>query len=86
MMLRDFASGCAVARGDRILEGCAPAILERIWSDLPERRARLGIGLHRLAWTQDAIQAFINGDLSSRRRDVGSRPLRGGRGILHRPG
>ena len=52
--------GCARSRDEIACWKDAPsAILERIWSDLPVRRARLGIGLHRLAWTQDAILAFI---------------------------
>jgi predicted Fe-S protein YdhL (DUF1289 family) len=53
--------GCARSREEIACWKDAPsAILERIWSDLPERRARLGIGLHRLAWTRDEILAFIS--------------------------
>jgi predicted Fe-S protein YdhL (DUF1289 family) len=52
--------GCARSRDEIAFWKDAPvAVLDRIWSDLPRRRARLGIGLHRLAWTQDAILAFI---------------------------
>ena len=52
--------GCARSRAEiASWKDTPPAILERIWSDLPERRARLGIGLHRLAWTQDTIRAFL---------------------------
>ncbi len=52
--------GCARSRQEIACWKVAPsAILEQIWSDLPGRRARLGIRLHRLAWTQDEIRAFI---------------------------
>ncbi len=52
--------GCARSRQEIACWKDAPsAILEQIWSDLPQRRARLGIGLHRLAWTQHEILAFI---------------------------
>jgi predicted Fe-S protein YdhL (DUF1289 family) len=55
-----LCGGCARSRAEIAFWKDAPsAIQERIWSDLPERRARLGIGLHRLAWTKDAILAFI---------------------------
>jgi predicted Fe-S protein YdhL (DUF1289 family) len=54
--------GCARSRAEiASWKDAPPAIRERIWTELPERRTRLGIGLHRLAWTQDAIQAFIKG-------------------------
>jgi predicted Fe-S protein YdhL (DUF1289 family) len=53
--------GCARSSAEIASWKDAPsAILERIWSELPERRSRLGIGLHRLGWTWDAILAFIS--------------------------
>ena len=52
--------GCARSKVEIASWKDAPsATLERIWSELPERRARLGIGLHRLSWNWDAIHAFI---------------------------
>ncbi|MDG3006855.1 DUF1289 domain-containing protein [Paludisphaera mucosa] len=40
-----------------------PAFLERVWSELPARRERLGVGLHRLKWTRDGLVDFIAGTL-----------------------
>ena len=52
--------GCARSKVEIASWKDAPvATLERIWSELPERRVRLGIGLHRLSWNWDAIHAFI---------------------------
>jgi len=35
----------------------------RVWAELPERRARLGLGLHRLEWTSRDVHSFIAGTL-----------------------
>lgn len=63
---------CRIDDASRLCTGCArtaaeiaawkdapETVLERVWSELPGRRARLGIGLHRLGWTRDEIQAFV---------------------------
>ncbi|MEJ0094010.1 MAG: DUF1289 domain-containing protein [Methylocella sp.] len=31
----------------------------RVWAELPARRERLGLGLHRLGWSVDELQSFI---------------------------
>jgi hypothetical protein len=36
---------------------------ERIWAELPERRARLGIGLYRLDWSARKIHSFVDSTL-----------------------
>jgi predicted Fe-S protein YdhL (DUF1289 family) len=33
--------------------------IDRIWSALPARRARMGLGMHRLRWSIDDLRAFI---------------------------
>lgn len=43
-----------------------PAERDRVWADLPRRRAALGIGLHRLAWTPGQILAFAEATLRVR--------------------
>ena len=52
--------GCARS-GDEIMQwgGAVEAFRTAVWAELPARRERLGIGVHRLAWTPDGIQAFI---------------------------
>jgi predicted Fe-S protein YdhL (DUF1289 family) len=42
-------------------------VRERIWAELPGRRAKLGIGLHRLDWTTDDIYSFVAKSRCSRR-------------------
>jgi len=55
-----FCIGCARTAAEIAAWRDAPAaVLERIWSELPGRRASLDIGLHRLRWTPDEIQAFV---------------------------
>lgn len=43
--------------------GASTTVLERIWAELPGRRAKLGIGLHRLGWMREDIRSFIAGTL-----------------------
>lgn len=63
---------CRIDEASRLCAGCArsteeiafwkhaPAeVREQVWSALPARRRRLGIGLHRLEWTVDRIQSFV---------------------------
>jgi hypothetical protein len=51
--------GCARARVEITSWKDAPvATLERIRSELPKLRSRLGIGLHRLSWIWDTIHTF----------------------------
>ena len=54
---------CPDERGDRGLARGVRSRPGRIWAELPGRRAKLGIGLHRLGWTQDDIRSFILGTL-----------------------
>lgn len=52
--------GCARTRAEiAAWRDAPPAFLERVWSELPARRARLGVGLHRLNWTREAVADFI---------------------------
>jgi hypothetical protein len=52
--------GCARTKSEiASWRDAQPAVLERIWSELPSRRERLGIGLHRLEWEGDRIRAFV---------------------------
>ena len=52
--------GCARTREEIAAWNGAPAaVLERIWAQLPQRRAALGIGLHRLGWAQADIRSFV---------------------------
>ena len=41
----------------------APDLRDRVWAELPDGRARMGLGLHRLAWTTRDLQAFIDDTL-----------------------
>ena len=42
--------------------GASTIVLKRIWAELPARRAKLGIGLHRLGWMREDIRSFIAGE------------------------
>jgi predicted Fe-S protein YdhL (DUF1289 family) len=33
--------------------------IDRVWAALPARRARMGLGMHRLRWSVDDLRAFI---------------------------
>lgn len=56
--------GCARTAAEIAAWRDAPApFLERVWADLPARRARLGVGIHRLKWTRGDLMAFIAGTL-----------------------
>src|SRR5271168_4334099 len=37
--------------------------LDRVWAELPARRARLGLGVHRIGWTIDDLRSFITATL-----------------------
>ena len=55
-----FCLGCARSREEvAVWSTITPAVAERIWTELPQRRAQLGIGLHRLAWTQADLVSFL---------------------------
>lgn len=56
--------GCA-RTGDEVAAWAtmAPAMLERVWAALPERRRRLGLGMHRLGWSARDARAFIRDSL-----------------------
>jgi len=41
-----------------------PTFLDRVWAELPARRERLGVRLHRLAWTPGDLLAFVAGTLT----------------------
>jgi predicted Fe-S protein YdhL (DUF1289 family) len=52
--------GCARTPGEIAAWRDAPAaFLESVWAQLPDRRARMGVGLHRLPWTRGDLMAFI---------------------------
>jgi predicted Fe-S protein YdhL (DUF1289 family) len=44
----------------------APHFLEKVWEELPARRAQLGITVARLGWTQATIQRFVARSLLDR--------------------
>jgi predicted Fe-S protein YdhL (DUF1289 family) len=60
--------GCARTAEEIAIWRSAPArVVERIWAELPARRRKLGIGLHRLDWTADVIRDFVAATLENRR-------------------
>ena len=51
--------GCARSRSEVATWAHAPReILDRVWAELPARRARMGLGMHRLQWSLDDLRAF----------------------------
>jgi predicted Fe-S protein YdhL (DUF1289 family) len=53
--------GCARSAAEIAAWKSAPsAVLEQVWSELPRRRERLGISLHRLGWDIDRIRSFVS--------------------------
>jgi len=59
-----LCSGCARS-GEEIAswKDAPEAVLNRIWAELPGRREKLGIGLHRLGWSPEVILSFVQGTL-----------------------
>jgi predicted Fe-S protein YdhL (DUF1289 family) len=58
--------GCARTRDEiAIWRRATPEVQQQIWSELPGRRAKLGIILHQLGWTRDEIRAFVSENLRS---------------------
>ncbi len=56
----DVCVGCARTREEVAgWRGASTAVQERIWAELPARRAKLGIGLHRLGWSQEEIRSYV---------------------------
>ena len=55
-----FCVGCA-RTGEEIggWGGFPAERLEQVWAELPDRRRRLGLGVHRLAWTAADLRAFV---------------------------
>jgi predicted Fe-S protein YdhL (DUF1289 family) len=52
--------GCARTRGEIAAWGrLVPEELGRVWAELPARRSRLGLGVHRLGWQIDELRSFI---------------------------
>ncbi len=59
-----FCIGCARTKQEIKVWGEADAtVLARIWSALPERRSRLGLGMYRLGWTRNDLHAFVAGTM-----------------------
>lgn len=60
----EFCGGCARSGAEiAAWKDADAAARARIWAALPSRRARLGIGLHRLGWTVDEIADFVAASL-----------------------
>jgi predicted Fe-S protein YdhL (DUF1289 family) len=59
-----FCIGCARTRQEiKDWRDADDTALARIWNELPNRRAQLGVSLHRLNWTRDDICQFVIGTL-----------------------
>jgi predicted Fe-S protein YdhL (DUF1289 family) len=55
-----FCRGCARSRSEVATWAYAPReTIDRVWSELPARRAQMGLGMHRLRWSLDDLRAFI---------------------------
>jgi predicted Fe-S protein YdhL (DUF1289 family) len=51
--------GCARSRSEVSAWADAPReLLDRVWAELPARRARMGLGMHRLRWSLEDLRAF----------------------------
>src|SRR5664279_3020015 len=52
--------GCARTADEISMWGQGPEEnRRRVWAELPDRRRRLGLGLHRLGWTSRDVRTFI---------------------------
>ena len=52
--------GCArTAEEISVWRKAAPEARDRIWAELPARRERLGLNIHRLDWTPKRLAAFV---------------------------
>jgi predicted Fe-S protein YdhL (DUF1289 family) len=52
--------GCARTSGEiTTWSQVTPDARSRVWAELPARRARLGLGVHRLEWGRDEVRSFI---------------------------
>lgn len=52
--------GCARTRGEIAMWRQASQYeLSRVWAELPARRVRLGLGMHRVGWTVNDVRSFI---------------------------
>jgi len=59
-----FCLGCARTRAEIATWRQAPQDeLTRVWAELPARRGRLGLGVHRIGWTVEDVRSFIVGTL-----------------------
>jgi predicted Fe-S protein YdhL (DUF1289 family) len=51
--------GCARSRSEVANWAHAPReMIDRVWAALPERRAHMGLGMHRLRWSLDELRTF----------------------------
>ncbi len=63
-----LCTGCARTSTEiTAWKDASPADRARTWADLPARRARLDIGLHRLGWLPDQILDFVAQTLRGKR-------------------
>lgn len=59
--------GCArTAREIAFWRDAGQAARDEVWAQLPDRRARLGIGIFRLGWRKADIQSFLRRTLEER--------------------
>ncbi len=78
MITSPCLGSCRINPASQLCDGCARSDDEiaawkevtaadraRIWADLPGRRNRLGISLHRLGWTPDEILDFVEESLQA---------------------
>ena len=61
-----FCIGCARTRAEIAAWTTASGeTIDRFWAELPSRRARIGLGMHRLRWTVDDMQSYVVDTLRS---------------------
>jgi predicted Fe-S protein YdhL (DUF1289 family) len=52
--------GCARSRSEvATWTQATREAIDRVWAALPARRARMGLGMHRLRWSVDDLRAFV---------------------------
>ena len=62
----ELCTGCARSGAEvAAWKDASAAVRARIWAELPERRAELGIGLHRLGWSPSEILDFVANSLQA---------------------
>jgi predicted Fe-S protein YdhL (DUF1289 family) len=61
-----FCIGCARTRAEIATWTTASReMIDRVWAELPSRRARIRVGMHRLRWTIDDLRSYVVDTLRS---------------------